>query len=268
MSSNGSPICASASSSRVRSGCRRGCARWRPRSTRSLATRNGCRTCRCDRATTCAGRSASRPIPTEDVGWIIEQAGPEVCLFSSDYPHVEGGRRPIERFEASLANTSAAARQAFYHDNFVDVMGAGLGAATELARRRRDLSRYRHRNSTHGGLPDLTKSRSDRRAGIGRRNRERRLGRRCCTTRTCRATGNRSRCTRRDDRAAVSNSAICSSIRGSHRVDRLVPVVAGRCAARRQASSARRATSSSDRPIRWATRMNATRRSASDRYRR
>ena len=41
------------------------------------------------------------PYPTEDVGWIIEQAGPEVCLFSSDYPHVEGGRRPIERFEAS-----------------------------------------------------------------------------------------------------------------------------------------------------------------------
>ena len=67
------------------------------------------------------------PYPTEDVGWIIEQAGSQVCLFSSDYPHVEGGRRPIERFEASLANTSPEARQAFYHDNFVDVMGAGLG---------------------------------------------------------------------------------------------------------------------------------------------
>ncbi len=46
------------------------------------------------------------PYPTEDVGWIIAQAGPEVCLFSSDYPHVEGGRRPIERFEASLAGIS------------------------------------------------------------------------------------------------------------------------------------------------------------------
>ena len=70
------------------------------------------------------------PYPTEDVGWIIDQAGPEVCMFSSDYPHVEGGRRPIERFEASMSNTPAAARQAFYHDNFVDVMGAGLGAVT------------------------------------------------------------------------------------------------------------------------------------------
>ncbi len=66
------------------------------------------------------------PYPTEDVGWIIEQAGPEVCLFSSDYPHVEGGRRPIERFERSLAGTAEPARQAFYHDNFVDLMGAGL----------------------------------------------------------------------------------------------------------------------------------------------
>ncbi len=51
------------------------------------------------------------PYPTEDVGWIIDQAGPEVCLFSSDYPHVEGGRRPIERFEASLSNTSEEARR-------------------------------------------------------------------------------------------------------------------------------------------------------------
>ena len=46
------------------------------------------------------------PYPTEDVGWIIEQSGPEVCMFSSDYPHVEGGRSPIERFEARLADAS------------------------------------------------------------------------------------------------------------------------------------------------------------------
>jgi predicted TIM-barrel fold metal-dependent hydrolase len=66
------------------------------------------------------------PYPTEDVGWIIEQAGPEVCLFSTDYPHVEGGRRPIERFEASLEHTPEPARAAFYCDNFVDLMGRAL----------------------------------------------------------------------------------------------------------------------------------------------
>ncbi len=68
------------------------------------------------------------PYPTEDVGWITEQVGPRICLFSSDYPHVEGGRRPIERFEASLGGASEAVRQAFYCDNFVDLMGAALPA--------------------------------------------------------------------------------------------------------------------------------------------
>jgi predicted TIM-barrel fold metal-dependent hydrolase len=64
------------------------------------------------------------PYPTEDVGWIVEQAGPEVVLFSSDYPHVEGGRRPYERFEASLGDASDAVRRAFYCDNFLDLMGS------------------------------------------------------------------------------------------------------------------------------------------------
>jgi predicted TIM-barrel fold metal-dependent hydrolase len=70
------------------------------------------------------------PYPTEDVGWIIEQAGPEVCLFSSDYPHVEGGRRPVERFEASLGDASERVRDAFYRDNFLDLIGsAGVALA-------------------------------------------------------------------------------------------------------------------------------------------
>jgi uncharacterized protein len=66
------------------------------------------------------------PYPTEDVGWVIEQAGEAVCLFSSDYPHVEGGRNPIKRFEQNLQSVSQRAKQGFYHDNFVDLMGRGL----------------------------------------------------------------------------------------------------------------------------------------------
>jgi predicted TIM-barrel fold metal-dependent hydrolase len=68
------------------------------------------------------------PYPTEDVGWIIDQVGPDVCLFSSDFPHVEGGRKPIERFEASLDERSEAIRSAFYCNNFVDLMGTALAA--------------------------------------------------------------------------------------------------------------------------------------------
>jgi predicted TIM-barrel fold metal-dependent hydrolase len=67
------------------------------------------------------------PYPTEDVGWIVSQAGPEVVLFSSDYPHVEGGRKPVERFEASLGDAPADVRRRFYCDNFLDLMGAAAG---------------------------------------------------------------------------------------------------------------------------------------------
>ncbi len=63
------------------------------------------------------------PYPHEDAGWIVEQSGDEVCLFSSDYPHVEGGRNPLGRFERSLAGVSESAKQRFYCDNFADLMG-------------------------------------------------------------------------------------------------------------------------------------------------
>ncbi len=72
------------------------------------------------------------PYPHEDAGWVIENTGEEVCLFSSDYPHVEGGRNPLGRFERSLVNVSESAKQRFYYDNFVDLMGdalRGVGAA-------------------------------------------------------------------------------------------------------------------------------------------
>ena len=63
------------------------------------------------------------PYPTEDVGWIVEQGGADLVLFSSDYPHVEGGRRPVERFEASLGAAPDDVRRAFYCDNFRFLMG-------------------------------------------------------------------------------------------------------------------------------------------------
>ena len=66
------------------------------------------------------------PYPHEDTGWIIANTGPEVCMFSSDYPHVEGGRNPLKRFNDSLAHTQPKAVERFYCDNFVDLMGAGL----------------------------------------------------------------------------------------------------------------------------------------------
>ena len=68
------------------------------------------------------------PYPTEDVGWIIGQDCEDVVLFSSDYPHVEGGRRPIERFERSLGDASEIIRDKFYARNMIDLMGTALAA--------------------------------------------------------------------------------------------------------------------------------------------
>lgn len=66
------------------------------------------------------------PYPHEDAGWIIANSGEEMCLFSSDFPHVEGGRNPLKRFDQSLESVSTGARDRFYVDNFVDLMGEGL----------------------------------------------------------------------------------------------------------------------------------------------
>lgn len=52
-----------------------------------------------------------------------------MCLFSSDFPHIEGGRNPLKRFNDSLAGVDAAAKRAFYRDNFIDLMGKGLDPA-------------------------------------------------------------------------------------------------------------------------------------------
>lgn len=68
------------------------------------------------------------PYPHEPTGWIVKNAGADVCLFSSDYPHTEGGRHPLKRFEASLdaEECTASEREAFYRGNFEDLMGAAL----------------------------------------------------------------------------------------------------------------------------------------------
>jgi uncharacterized protein len=73
------------------------------------------------------------PYPHEDAGWIIANSGAEVAMFSSDYPHVEGGRNPMKRFEASLAECSTEERDGFFRSNFVDLMGAALGDLDSVA---------------------------------------------------------------------------------------------------------------------------------------
>ncbi|MGA1108511.1 MAG: amidohydrolase family protein [Pseudomonadales bacterium] len=69
------------------------------------------------------------PYCHEPTGWILRESSPDMLLFSSDFPHVEGGRNPVKRFEDNLEGTDDAALRRFYRDNFIDLMGRGLDAS-------------------------------------------------------------------------------------------------------------------------------------------
>jgi predicted TIM-barrel fold metal-dependent hydrolase len=63
------------------------------------------------------------PFPGEPVGWMIEQAGPELFMFSTDFPHPEGGRDPLAKFEDTMAGVSDADRERFYFGNMAEMLG-------------------------------------------------------------------------------------------------------------------------------------------------
>jgi predicted TIM-barrel fold metal-dependent hydrolase len=63
------------------------------------------------------------PFPGEPGGWMIEQAGDELFMFSTDYPHPEGGRDPLAKFEAAMPDVTDAAQQRFYYQNMADLLG-------------------------------------------------------------------------------------------------------------------------------------------------
>jgi predicted TIM-barrel fold metal-dependent hydrolase len=62
------------------------------------------------------------PFPSEDVGLMVRDTGPELFLFSSDYPHPEGTNDPVGRFERSMGSLSDDARTLFYSKNFEQMM--------------------------------------------------------------------------------------------------------------------------------------------------
>lgn len=64
---------------------------------------------------------AFTPFVFEEVGAFIDQSNPDLYLFSSDYPHIEGGRNPIARFESTLGERGPAVRDKFYAENFLRI---------------------------------------------------------------------------------------------------------------------------------------------------
>jgi len=63
------------------------------------------------------------PFAGEPVGWLIEQLGPDMLCFASDYPHPEGTRDPIGKFEATMEGIDPAARAAFFAGNSESFLG-------------------------------------------------------------------------------------------------------------------------------------------------
>ena len=74
---------------------------------------------------------------------MIEQAGPDLFMFSSDYPHPEGGKDPLAKFEEALWTTGGRRRDRFYHDNMAELLSGS----------RRCLTGDRPTGGLQGGAP-------------------------------------------------------------------------------------------------------------------
>jgi predicted TIM-barrel fold metal-dependent hydrolase len=63
---------------------------------------------------------------------MIKDAGAELFMFSSDYPHPEGTTDPFRLFEQTMEGLDEAAKDKFYRTNFETMMGipADSGSTT------------------------------------------------------------------------------------------------------------------------------------------
>jgi uncharacterized protein len=68
------------------------------------------------------------PFPNEDAGRMIRDAGPELFMFSSDFPHPEGTNDPLGRFEATMKELDDTVKDRFYRTNYEEMMSGRVGA--------------------------------------------------------------------------------------------------------------------------------------------
>jgi uncharacterized protein len=67
------------------------------------------------------------PYPGEPVGWMMEQAGAELFMFSTDYPHPEGGKDPLAKFEETMDGVDDADLARFYAGNMGELLSGAAG---------------------------------------------------------------------------------------------------------------------------------------------
>jgi predicted TIM-barrel fold metal-dependent hydrolase len=63
------------------------------------------------------------PFAGEPLGWIIENIGPELLVFASDYTHPEGTSDPIGKFEATMSECAPETFERFYFGNMAELLG-------------------------------------------------------------------------------------------------------------------------------------------------
>ena len=68
------------------------------------------------------------PYPFEDVAQLVSESASELYMFSSDYPHAEGGRDPLGRFSKAVAPLTEVQQRQFFADNFLDLYAGVLKA--------------------------------------------------------------------------------------------------------------------------------------------
>jgi predicted TIM-barrel fold metal-dependent hydrolase len=69
------------------------------------------------------------PFPKEDVRWVTENVGPDLLMFSTDYPHLEGGHDPLKNFSTNLEGAPDNVLDKFYAGNFAELMGLSVPVA-------------------------------------------------------------------------------------------------------------------------------------------
>ena len=69
-------------------------------------------------------QAAFTPYPFENVGAMVRDSNPDLYLFSSDYPHIEGGRDPLGRFTTSLRGMGPDVDEKFYSANMRRLLAA------------------------------------------------------------------------------------------------------------------------------------------------
>jgi predicted TIM-barrel fold metal-dependent hydrolase len=66
------------------------------------------------------------PDSTEQLPGLVEQLGVELLMFSTDFPHPEGGTDPIGAFVSALSHLSEEQKELFYRKNFARLIGSRL----------------------------------------------------------------------------------------------------------------------------------------------